>query len=100
MGTTTKRWPKGTWMRLQSAELLRAFVGPEEDKKISQRTLARYAGVHPSFINHLTSGRRRSCSPVVAQRIADAIEVPRSVLFVPEVASGSSTTVKREKAVA
>lgn len=94
---TTKRWPKGTWMRLHSAELLRAFVGPEPDKKLSQRRLARYAGTHPSFINHLTSGRRRSCEPITAQRIAEAIGVPLEVLFVPEMASASNPDSKSEK---
>ena len=42
MTTPPRRWPRGTWMRLHSAERLRAFVGPELDKKMSQRKLARY----------------------------------------------------------
>lgn len=92
---TARRWPKGTWMRLQSAELLRAFVGPQPEKKISQRTLARYAGVHPSFINHLTSGRRRSCEPKTAERIVEAIGVPLEVLFVVETASVAIPQSKR-----
>lgn len=94
---TAKRWPKGTWMRLHSAERLRAFVGPEQDKKISQRRLARYAGVHPSFINHLTSGRRHSCEPKTAERIAEAVGVPLEILFVVETASASSTLGNLEK---
>ncbi|MGG7653552.1 helix-turn-helix domain-containing protein [Kocuria rosea] len=80
---TTKRWPKGTYMKLRSADLLKAFIGPEPDKKMSGRKLARYAGVDPSFINHLTAGRRSSCTPIVAQRIAEALEVPLTVLFDP-----------------
>lgn len=84
-------------MRLHSADRLRAFVGPEPDKKISQRRLARYAGVHPSFINHMTSGRRRSCTPVVAQRIAEAVGVPLDILFVSEAASTNSTVSNSEK---
>lgn len=80
-----RRWPRGTWMRLISAERLRAFVGPEPDKKMSQRKLARYSDTHPSFINHLTSGRRRSCEPRTAELIAEALEVPLELLFVPEV---------------
>ncbi|MCG7592445.1 helix-turn-helix transcriptional regulator [Mycobacterium sp. PSTR-4-N] len=68
-------------MRLKSAELLRALVGPEETKKRSGRQLARYADVHPSFINHLLAGRRRSCTPQTADRIAEALEVPTEILF-------------------
>ena len=79
-----RRWPKGTWMRLISAERLRAFVGPEPDKKMSQRKLARYSNTHPSSINHLTSGRRRSCEPRTAELIAEALDVPIELLFVPE----------------
>jgi len=82
-----KRWPKGTWMQLVSTQRLRSFVGPEPDKKMSGRKLARYADVHPSFIDHLLSGRRRSCTPKVAQRFAEALEVPLDVLFVPHVSS-------------
>lgn len=94
---TPKRFPKGTWMRLQSTERLRAFVGAEPDKKMSQRRLARYAGVTPGFINHLTSGRRSSCTTLVAQRIAEAIEVPLEILFVPETPSTGTTDAKHQK---
>lgn len=89
---TSPRWPKGTQMKLKSAELLRAFVGPEPEKKMSGRKLARYAGVDPSFINHLTAGRRKSCTPVVARNIAEALEVPLTVLFDP-----SNTLTKRQE---
>ncbi|QCG77214.1 Cro protein [Gordonia phage Lutum] len=68
-------------MKLRSPQLLKAFVGPEDDKKMSARKLARAADVHPSFINHLTSGRSSSCKPGVADRIADALGVPTNVLF-------------------
>lgn len=81
MATRYKRRPKGTWMRLRSVELLRAVVGPEPEKKMSARQLARAVDVHPSFINHLTAGRSSSCSPKVADRIADALGVPTEFLF-------------------
>ena len=72
-------------MKLKSAELLRAFVGPEETKKISGRKLARGAGCHPSFIDHLLQGRRTSCTPIMANRIAEILEVPLEVLFMPTI---------------
>jgi DNA-binding Xre family transcriptional regulator len=93
-----RRWPKGTYMQLVSAERLRSFVGPEPDKKMSQRRLARYAGTNPSFINHLTSGRRKSCKPRTAELISEALEVPLDVLFVPEVASVATPNVKEKVA--
>ena len=68
-------------MRLRSAELLRAVVGPEPSKKLSARQLARYAGVHPSFVNHLLAERRRSCTPQVADRMSEALGVPTEFLF-------------------
>lgn len=96
-----RRWPKGTWMQLVSAERLRSFVGdPTKDpsKKMSQRKLARYSGTHPSFINHLTAGRKTSCEPRTAELIAEALEVPLDVLFVPQVASIATQSSKEQVA--
>lgn len=96
MTTKNRRYPKGTWMRLHSTERLRAFVGPEPDKKVSQRKLARYVGVHESFINHLTSGRRRSCTTLVAERIAEVVGVPVDILFVVETPSNDVISTKQK----
>lgn len=100
MHTSRRRWPKGTWMRLKSRELLRALVGdPRKDpaKKMSGRRLARYAEVHPSFIDHLLAGRRHSCEPKTAELIAEALELPVTFLFDPMAPSGSAVPDKREK---
>lgn len=91
-----RRFPKGTYMQLISADRLRSFVGPEPDKKMSGRRLARAVEKHPSFIDHLLSGRSKSCKPVTAQRIAEALEIPLDLLFVPSVASVSSETDKQK----
>lgn len=80
----TKRWRKGTYMRLISPDRLRAFVGDprkEPSKKISGRRLARAAGTHPSYIDHLLSGRCRTAKPVTAHRIAEVLGVPVELLF-------------------
>lgn len=95
-----RRWPKGTYMKLISAERLRSFVGPEPDKKMSGRRLARYIGCHPSFIDHLLSGRRRSCETVTAERIAEALEVPLQILFAPEIPSGGRSSAKHKAGAA
>lgn len=85
-------------MRLISRQRLRSFVGPEPDKKMSGRKLARYADVHPSFVDHLLQGRRQSCTPKVAQRISEALEVPLDVLFVPNVPSSAGQADKAHAA--
>lgn len=95
-----KRWPKGTYMQLVSPDRLRAFVGPEADKKMSGRRLARAIGKHPSFIDHLLAGRSKSCLPVTAERIAEALGVPLDVLFVPELPSAGHISTKPERAYA
>lgn len=92
---TRARWAKGTYMQLISAEALREFLVTKEDivankkgrpvpQKMTQIGLAERIGVHPSFINHLTSGRRTSCTPFIAERIAEVLGIPVRVLFVPQ----------------
>jgi|SRR5665647_2458596 len=104
---TRRRWPKGTWMRLVSAERLRSFVGPEPTKKMSGRQLALRVinpdtgrPIHPSFIDHLVSGRKTSCKPRIAERIAEVLEVPLDVLFIPRVPSATQVSAKRQTVAA
>ncbi len=66
-----------------------------DSRKISQRLLAERAQVAPSFINHLTAGRKRSCTPEVAERIAEALEVPIRALFDPEISPASRHPINR-----
>lgn len=92
---TRARWAKGTYMQLISKEALREFLVTQEDMdahkkgkpvqpKMTQRGLADRIGVDPSFINHLTSGRRATCTPYIAERIAEVLGVPIKVLFLPQ----------------
>lgn len=92
-----RRWPKGTWMKLTSAETLRALMA---QRGFSLERLARYAGCSKSFVSHLTSGRKSSCTPLLAENIAEALEVPLSILFVPTDASGTSGLAKSERGAA
>lgn len=96
MATRYRRRPKGTWMRLRSAALLREVVGPEPHKKLSGRQLARYIDKHPSFIDHLLHERRRSCSPQTADRIAEALGVPTTFLFEEQVSTTERSNDKRK----
>lgn len=63
-------------------KVLRAMVGPGADKVMSAKRLAELVGVHPSYIGHLSSGRATSCSQALAHRIAEALGVDVSVIFI------------------
>lgn len=65
-------------MRLRSADILKAFM---DDKQFSMARLARYADCSKSFIGHLASGHKTSCTPELATRIAEALDVPLVALF-------------------
>lgn len=74
-------------MRLTSADTLRALMAQRE---FSVGRLARYAGCSKGFISHLTSGRRRTCTPQLAERIAEALDVPLPILFTPSTSNGAT----------
>lgn len=76
-----KRWPKGTWMQLTSGKILRGLM---DAKRLSNADVAAHARVGRTFISALVNERRRSCTPQVAERIAERLEVPLEVLFVPK----------------
>lgn len=92
-----RRWPKGTWMRLTSPATLRALMG---QRGFSLDRMARYAGCSKGMVSHLTSGRKNSCSAELAENIAEALEVPLEILFVPSVATSTLQSGNREKAIA
>lgn len=92
-----KRWPKGTWMRLTSGALLRELMNT---KNLSNEDVARHADVGRTFISALVNERRTSCTPAVAERIAERLEVPLAVLFVPKASAVSGSNDKREAKVA
>lgn len=73
-----RRYPKGTWMKLRSKEILIAYM---EDKGFSTQRLATYSGCSKSMIGHLRSGHKVSCTPALAQRIAEALDAPVVGLF-------------------
>jgi transcriptional regulator with XRE-family HTH domain len=83
-GGRRRRWPKGTWMRLQSGEILRAFM---RKRGISERTLARYSGCSRAMIGHLLHERKTTCTPQLAERIAEALSTPLEALFTPRMST-------------
>lgn len=93
MRAQRKRWPKGTWMRLRSGSLLRELMNT---KRLSNADVAMSAGVGRTFISALVNERRTSCTPKVAERIAERLEVPLEVLFVPRASAASGGNIKRK----
>ena len=94
-----KRWPKGTWMRLISGPLLRGMM---DKKNLSNADVAMAAGVGRTFISALVNERRTSCTPRVADRIAERLDVTTEMLFVPKASAGGiqNTRPKRKSKVA
>ncbi len=82
-------------MKLQSADTLRALMA---QRGFSFGRLARYAGCTKGFISHLTSGRRSTCTPELAERLAEALDVPVGLLFVPSVSPTDRQSVGQEAA--
>jgi len=80
-------------MRLTSPATLRALIC---QRRLSLAHVARRAGCSKGFVSHLLSGRRSSCTPALAQRIAAALDVPLDLLFQPyEPAPTQETTMIR-----
>ena len=89
-----RRWPKGTWMKLQSPDLLRSLM-EDERRNFSMARLARYSGCSKSFISHLVAGRKSTCTPDLAHRIAEALDVPTELLFVANESADGGRNIKK-----
>ncbi len=68
-------------MRLRNRLVLCAFV---DNADMSEREVARRAGLSHSNVNHLSTGRRASCTLSTALAIAEALECPVGALFITE----------------
>lgn len=90
-----RRWPKGTWMKLRSGSLLREMMNT---RKASNADVALAAGCGRTFISALVNGRRSSCTPKVAERIASYFQVPLELLFEPKMSAGSGRQINRKAA--
>ncbi|WP_426566422.1 helix-turn-helix domain-containing protein [Angustibacter sp. McL0619] len=84
-------------MKLKSAGLMRELMGPGACN-LSLGELAEMSHCHKSFVSHLLSGRRSSCTPELAERIARSLRVPVTVLFDARLASTTGTENKSEEA--
>jgi len=84
-------------MRLISSATLRALM---EQKDVSLADMARATERSKGFISHLTRGRKTTCSPEVADRIARRLDVHLELLFVPSMSSSDGRNVSQRKAAA
>ncbi|WP_146843036.1 helix-turn-helix domain-containing protein [Cellulomonas composti] len=84
-------------MRLTSPETLRALI---RQRGFSYEQLARYAGCSKSFVSHLTSGRKSTCTPKLAVRLAEALAVPTEILFVASASAVSGRSINQRAKVA
>jgi len=84
-------------MKLQSSDTLRALMS---QRGFSYERLARYAGCSKSFISHLTTGRKRTCTPQLAARIAEALDIPLEILFVESASADSGRNINERRKVA
>lgn len=92
-----RKSPKGTWMKLLSAEVLRVHM---EHKKFSVQRLATYAGCSKAFIGFLRTGDKTSCTKELADKIALALDLPTEALFVAKTSALSGQNVKPERGAA
>jgi transcriptional regulator with XRE-family HTH domain len=84
-------------MRVQSGATLRALM---DQKNFSTARLGRYTDCSKSFIHRLCTGEKRSCSPKLAERIAEALDVPIEILFVLEASSDMGRNIQSRRTVA
>jgi len=86
---------RSVYMELTSPQTLRALM---DQRGFSTERLARYAGCSKSFIVHLRVGRKRTCTPLLGKRIAEALDVPEALVFVRKMACSSGAVVLLDKA--
>ncbi len=68
-------------MRLRNRLVLGAFV---DNAGMSEREVARRAGLSHSTVNHLITGRRTTCTINTAVAIARTVHCPIGALFTAE----------------
>lgn len=84
-------------MTLTSVENLLELM---DRKDFNMARLARYAGCSRQFIWQVCKGHKKSMTPKIAENIAEALDVPLGVLFLPSVASAQDQNVKSERRAA
>lgn len=65
-------------MRIRNNRILRDYISL---LGMSERELARRAGLSHSTVNHLLTGRRSTCTAQTAHAIEAALDVPGGLIF-------------------
>lgn len=92
-----RRYPKGSWMKLKDKSIFVAHMDNPRNPYSTGR-LAQYVGCSRSFIGHLRTGYKTSCTPDLAERIAEALGVPIEALFDLRTSAGSGRIDKQKVA--
>lgn len=74
-------------MRIRRQLLLQHF----DYEGISERELARIAGLSHTTIQNYLNGKRKTCNAASAKKIEKALGAPRMTIFVPEPSLVEST---------
>jgi plasmid maintenance system antidote protein VapI len=82
-------------MKLRSGPLLRELMNT---KGLSNADVALSAGCGRTWISALVNERRTSCTPALAERIAERIQVPVEVLFDPRPSASSGRDSNERRA--
>lgn len=68
-------------MKLRDRKLLKRYM---DDRDMTQARLGRHADCSRQFIHMLVSGEKKTCTPMVAERIEEALGVLKGTLFDPK----------------
>jgi len=81
-------------MRLRDPQLLADWMKKKDD--MGQARLGRHAECSRQFIHLLLTGQRTTCTPAVAKRIEEALDVVPGTLFVPRESPTSGRVVAQQ----
>lgn len=86
-------------MRLRDKDSFNELLTKGPGFIMTASELARTADVHYSFISHLRTGRKTTCTPATAARIALALGQPIESLFVPKIPTSNYSFSYQKEAV-
>jgi plasmid maintenance system antidote protein VapI len=81
-------------MKLRDNELLGQYL---EHKDMTQARLARYVECSRQFISQLVNGHKNTCTPDVAKRIEEALDLIPGTLFDPKESYSAGQAVNNKR---
>jgi transcriptional regulator with XRE-family HTH domain len=96
-GHARTRWPRGTYMKVRNPQVLKGLI---QQKGLSYADVGRNTERDRTYIYQLASGRRSTCLPQVAVRIAQILDVPVDLLFEPRMSPVTGQSVDSRKKIA